>query len=458
MGTATELVDTYRTGATDPSRALEASYARMDALDGTYNAIYTRDETAPDAAAESAQRWSKGQPLSDIDGVLVTIKENTPKVGLLQSLGTAAREPRVAQVNSPIVDRLLEAGAVIAANTTMPDFSGLGAGLSSRHGITHNAWNPDWNSGGSSSGAAVATALGYAPINIGTDIGGSIRLPAAFNAVVGFKPSFGRIPLLDSYYGRCAGPLTRTVRDAAVAMQYLSRPDLRDYSALPYEAIDWLNLDLDVSGMRVGLVFRVYGDKTPHPEVEAAVRRAADRFRDAGAEVVEVEPYLTRDYLNEAFLPMFMAHLWVQMHDPAIVDDLSKANPDMVSMMGAAIEQYTPLQLMTALDSLGPFQDETVAMLNKYDVLLSPTTGMLAGAADSMMFPELSRTQNYTSSYNATGTPAISVNCGFSSEGKPIGLQIATPRFQDLLALQVAAWYETHRGEEATPDWSAVGS
>ncbi|MEN0135677.1 MAG: amidase [Rhodococcus sp. (in: high G+C Gram-positive bacteria)] len=451
-----ELNDAFASGSLTPLDVLESTIARIAAKDDTHRAVYVIDaDEARESAGRSGERWRSGTALGPLDGIPVTIKENTAKVGLPQSYGTAAREPVIATENSPVVDRLQEAGAVVVASTSMPDFSGLGSGVSSRHGIARNAWNPAWNTGGSSSGAAVAAALGYAPVNIGTDIGGSIRIPSAMNAAFGFKPSYGRVPINDTYLGRCAGPITRTVRDAAHTMALIARPDFRDHSSLPDESIDWTDLAVDIRGLRLGVNFGPVEGKTADPEIVAAIRRAVAVFEAAGAQVETVEPYLSRDYLSTGFIPFFTAHLWAQMNDKNIVDDLGRADQEMVAAV-SSVGSLSSLELIQAYDSIGPFVQETVNMLGRYDAVLSPTSGILAGPAESRMMTEFAGPANFTSAFNAAGTPAASINCGFSKDGRPIGLQIAADRRQDLTVLQVAAWYEAHRGPEATPQWNSL--
>ncbi len=195
--------------------------------------------------------------------------------------------------------------------------------------------------------------------------------------------------------------------------------------------------------------------KTADPEIVAAIRRAVAVFEAAGAQVETVEPYLSRDYLSTGFIPFFTAHLWAQMNDKNIVDDLSRADQEMVAAV-SRIDSLSSLELIQAYDSIGPFVQETVNMLGRYDAVLSPTSGILAGPAESRMMTEFAGPANFTSAFNAAGTPAASINCGFSKDGRPIGLQIAADRRQDLTVLQVAAWYEAHRGPEATPQWNSL--
>jgi aspartyl-tRNA(Asn)/glutamyl-tRNA(Gln) amidotransferase subunit A len=164
----------------------------------------------------------------------------------------------------------------------MPDYGMLSSGLSSFHPLTRNPWDLARNPGGSSAGAGAAAAAGYGPFHVGTDIGGSIRLPAAWCGVFGLKPSFGRIPIDPTYYGRVAGPMTRTVRDAALMMKSLSRPDARDPMSLPYQDLPWLDLAIDIRGLRIGVMMEAGVGMSLDPGIRAAVRSAANAFADAG--------------------------------------------------------------------------------------------------------------------------------------------------------------------------------
>ena len=190
-------------------------------------------------AAASETRWRESRPLSQLDGVPITIKDLLATRGDPVPVGTAAADFTPAAVDQPPAARVREAGCVILGKTTMPDFGMLASGVSSLHGITRNPWNTDRNTSGSSSGAGAAIAAGYGPLALGTDIGGSVRLPAAYNGIFALKPSLGRVPIYPPYLGRVTGPMTRTVTDTALLMNVLTRPDPRDYMALPYDARDW---------------------------------------------------------------------------------------------------------------------------------------------------------------------------------------------------------------------------
>ena len=249
------------------------------------------------AAAEAEARWRAGEPRGELDGVPVTIKENVATRGVPMVLGSAAIPPEPAAADAPAAARLREAGAVLVAKTTMPDFGMLTSGVSSAHPTTRQAWNPAWNPGGSSAGAGAAAVAGYAAVHVGTDIGGSVRLPGAWCGVVGFKGSFGRVPVDPPYYARVVGPLTRTVDDAARAMAVLARPDGRDHMSLPPEpSLDW-GASAPLTGLRVGLCLDAGAGLPVEPETRAAVEGAAHALGAAGASVEPIAPLITEEML-----------------------------------------------------------------------------------------------------------------------------------------------------------------
>src|ERR1700710_139074 len=243
---AVDLIEGFKAGQFSPSEVLEDVLAHVAVWEPHIKALYAFDpDGARTVAKASTERWHKGEPTGVLDGVPVTIKDNIATKGVPVPLGAASMQLVPAERDAPPAARLREAGAVIFSKTTMPDYGMLSSGLSSFHPLTRNPWDLALNPGGSSAGAGAAAAAGYGPLHIGTDIGGSIRLPAALTGTVGFKPSHGRVPIDPYSLGRCAGSLTRTVADAALAMTALSRPDPRDDTALPPSDIDWLALDGD---------------------------------------------------------------------------------------------------------------------------------------------------------------------------------------------------------------------
>ena len=217
-------------------------------------------------------------------------------------------------MDAPPAARLREAGAVIFSKTTMPDYGMLSSGLSSFHPLTRNPWDLSKNPGGSSAGAGAAGAAGYGPLHLGTDIGGSVRLPACWCGLVGLKPSLGRIPIDPPYVGRVAGPMTRTVDDAALMMSVLSRPDRRDGMSLPPDNINWKALDKSPRKLRIGLMLDLGVGQALEQEVRDVVVKAAKAFEAAGAIVTEVPGVLTREMLD-GLDNFWRARMW---------DDLSR--------------------------------------------------------------------------------------------------------------------------------------
>src|SRR3954469_1818420 len=294
--TAVELERLYADGAIDPVAVWRSVRERMDAWEPVVHATSHRDDaTSESEARAAARRWRTGRPLGPLDGVPVTVKENIATAGIPTPLGTAAAELVPATADAPAVARLREAGAVIVAKTTMPDYGMVTSGGPTPPPTTRNPWNPAWTPGGSSAGAAAAAAAGYGPVHIGTDIGGSVRLPAGWTGVVGFKPSFGRVPVAPPYYGRVAGPLTRTVADAARAMAVISQADDRDHMSLPPASLAWDEPAGEVTGLRIGLLRDAGAGMPVDPDITDAVASAAAALERAGAHVEPVESLITEE-------------------------------------------------------------------------------------------------------------------------------------------------------------------
>ena len=210
--TAGELLAAYKTKKLSPVEAVDAVIARIEAWEPRLKALYAPDFEGARKAGPGRRRSAgrQGKPQGALDGVPITIKENIATKGVPVPLGTAATELVPAAADAPAAARVREAGAVILAKTTMPDYGMLSSGRSSFHPLTRNPWNLAWNPGGSSAGAGAAAAAGYGPLHLGTDIGGSVRLPASWNGIFTLKPSLGRVPVDPPYFGRAVGPMTRT--------------------------------------------------------------------------------------------------------------------------------------------------------------------------------------------------------------------------------------------------------
>src|SRR5436305_1331837 len=315
---AVDLIAGFRAKQFSPTEVLEDVLAHIAMWEPHIKALYACDAGGARATAKaSTERWQKGEPAGPLDGVPVTIKENIATKGVPVPLGAATTKLVPAAADAPPAARLREAGAVIFSKTTMPDYRMLSSGLSSFHPLTRNPWDLSKNPGGSSAGAGAAGAAGYGPLHLGTDIGGSVRLPACWCGLVGLKPSLGRIPIDPFYVGRVAGPLTRTVDDVALMMSVLSKPDRRDGMSLPPDPINWKAHDKSPRKMRLGLMLDLGVGQALEKAVRDVVVEAAKAFESAGAVVTEVEGILTREMLD-GLDNFWRARMW---------DDLSKLTP-----------------------------------------------------------------------------------------------------------------------------------
>ena len=450
---AQDLLAAYRQRTLSPVEVTQAVLAHMERWEPHIRATYLlRPEHALAQARASEARWLRGEPQGLLDGVPVTIKENIATQGDPTPLGTAAVPLVPAAADAPPAARLREAGAVMVAKTTMPDYGMLSSGLSSFHPLSRNPWDVSKGPGGSSAGAGAAAAAGYGPLHIGTDIGGSLRLPASWCGIFSLKPSLGRIPIDPPYTGRAAGPMTRTVQDAALMMQVLSQPDARDSMSLPYQPIAWGEYDQGVQrlrGLRLGLLLDAGCGLPVEAEVRAAVEHAARLFEQAGAQVSLMQPFMTQAMLDG------MDHFW-RMRSYTDLQALPEAQrakvlPYIRAWAESAAGMTGP-QVFQASQQFHTTRVATVKACSGFDYVLSPVAPMPAFAAElpSPTNDPLRPLEHigFTVPFNMSEQPAASVNCGYTASGLPIGLQIAGARFDDLGVLQVAHAFEQIRGPQ----------
>ena len=408
-----------------------------------------RPELALEQARASEARWQQGEPCGVLDGVPVTIKENIATRGDPVPLGTLATDLTPASANAPPAARLFEAGAVMVCKTTMPDYGMLSSGLSSFHALARNPWDLSKTPGGSSAGGGAAAAAGYGPLHIGTDIGGSLRLPAGWCGIFSLKPSLGRVPIDPPYTGRAAGPMTRSVADAALMMQVLSLPDARDSMSLPWQALAWNKFDQGVNvlrGLKIGLLLDAGCGMLVEPEVQAAVEAAARLFERAGAIVKPMKPFMTQAMLDG------MDHAWrLRSHI-----DLAALPADKRASVLPYIQQWADSaaglsgpEAFVAFSQFHATRLASVRACQPFDFVISPTSPVPAYAAElpSPTNDPLHPLEHigFTVPYNMSEQPAASINCGYTRSGLPIGLQIAGRRFDDLGVLQVSRAFELLR-------------
>lgn len=445
--TAIDTVEGYKTGRFTAVEVVEAVLNRIEALEPQVCALWgLQAEQALISAREADARWRAGEPRSGIDGVTITLKELIATKGLAKPLGTAASDMAPEPADAPPAARSREAGAVLLAKTTAPDYGMLSSGLSSFHKLTRNPWNLSRNPGGSSAGAGAAAAAGYGPLHVGTDIGGSVRLPAGWCGIFALKPSLGRIPIDPPYIGRVAGPMTRTVTDSALFMSVLSQPDDRDFMSLPPAPIDWLDLDMPLKGQRIGLMLDAGCGLEADPEVKAAVIAAAHLFEAEGAIVEPVKPFLTQEMLD-GLDRFWRIKFWSDMS--ALPKERYEKILPFIRAWVEPAAHFDAMSVYRGFNQIMRMRELGCAAMADYDFILSPTAPMAAFAADlpcptndpARPFEHI----GFTVAYNMTEQPASSINCGYTSEGLPIGLQIVGRRFDDLGVLRMSRAYEQMR-------------
>jgi aspartyl-tRNA(Asn)/glutamyl-tRNA(Gln) amidotransferase subunit A len=447
---AAELSRAYRERHLSPVEVTRAIIEHIDRWEPRLQATYLyRPEAALAQARASEDRWRRGTPLSPLDGVPGTLKENIATAGDPMPAGTAAVELRPAAEDAPPAARWKEAGMVLVSKTTMPDFGMLSSGLSSFHRLARNPWDLTRTPGGSSAGAGAAAAAGYGPLHVGTDIGGSLRLPAAWCGIFTLKPSLGRIPIDPPYTGRAAGPMTRTVEDAAMLMQALARPDRRDSMSLPPQDIAWDTVNVGpehLRGLRIGLLLEAGCGLPVDSQIRAAVESAARLFEQAGAIVTPMKPFMTQAMLD-GMDHFWRMRSWVDMQ--ALPPERRARVLPYIARWAESAKDMSGEAVFRAASQFHVTRVTTVAACAPYDYVISPVSPNMPAAAEdpSPTNDPLRPLEHigFTVPYNMSEQPAASINCAYSHDGLPIGLQIAGARFDDLGVLKVARAFEQIR-------------
>jgi aspartyl-tRNA(Asn)/glutamyl-tRNA(Gln) amidotransferase subunit A len=454
---ATELLANYRSKKLSPVEATKAALARIAALDGRLNGFCLVDEAGALAAARKSEwRWQRGEPMGLVDGVPTTVKDLVITKGWPTLRGSTAVSPdQPWDEDAPAVARLREHGAVLLGKTTTPEFGWKGVTDSPLTGVTRNPWNPEMTPGGSSGGAAVAAATGMGALHIGTDGGGSIRIPASFTGIVGFKQSYGRVPAYPlSPFGTLAhlGPMARTVSDAALMLTVLSRPDPRDWYALPPEDRNYLDgLEAGVKGLRVAFAPTIAGAPVD-AEVAELVAEAARTFAGLGAVVDAATPDLVDSCQT------FARH-WFPGAANALRGFTAEQRGPMDPGLVEIAEQGAILPLLDYLAAVKEREAMGVTMNlfhRRWDLLLMPTVPIPAFVAGRELPPGHRGRRwmdwtPFTYPFNLTRQPAATVPCGLTAAGLPVGLQIIGPLYGDVAVLRAARAFERARPFKMPP-------
>lgn len=451
---AGEMARRIREGKLSPVDLIENSLARIAEINPKLNCFcFVYPEEAREKAKAAQAAVKAGRPLGPLHGVPFAIKDLTPTKGKRTTLGSYAYENWVPDEDAPIVEALVKAGGIMVGKTTTPEFAYSSFTESPLWGFTRNPWDPTRTPGGSSGGSGAAVASGAVPLAEGSDMGGSVRIPASFCGIVGLKPSFGRIPftILPSQFDSLShfGPLARTIDDAALFLDVTQGPDERDIQSLKPRLDIPKPLAGKIRGWRLALAVNL-GFFYIDPEVEDAVRRAAAALAEEGAEIEEIDLGWTHE-MNEAWMQHWRVYL-ASFFGHKLAEFRDKMDPAVVKLIEAGLA-------MSAMDfkrieflrtdmwrKLSPVLERCHALLCPTMAHPAPKVGRKDSEYGWLDERGLLHGLDITSVFNfVSQCPALSVPCGFSASGLPIGLQIVARRFEDVTALDIGKALERAR-------------
>ena len=453
--TMKQLQEAYRKKELSPVEVMKSTLDRIEETKQV-NAFMPFDpDFAMDLAKQSEERLLKGEALGALEGIPISIKDLMDVKGMPTRNGTKTTNAEPVDEDCDAVACLRAKGALIYAKTTTSEFANKIVTESPLTGVTRNPWNVDHNSGGSSGGAAVSVALGVNPVGIGTDGGGSIRIPSCWNGVVGYKPSGNLVPGRPTDHRMLShiGPITRSVEDAANILTILADHNCRDWHVIPPRGIDYAaGLDKGIKGLKIAFTLDHGMGLNIDPQIEKAVREAVEVLKGLGAQIVELEKTPLKNYLDNNIHGV----QWITYLDQTIRQvperDRRLIDPDCLDL-AAVMEYHSKTKFVDALAERAKIADAMHRFFDDYDVLVTPTFHVNPPKVPGL--PEsISKAPPLTSCFNQTLQPACSVPCGFSTEGNtrfPVGLQIISRRFNDELVLQTAYAYEQARGAFPMP-------
>jgi aspartyl-tRNA(Asn)/glutamyl-tRNA(Gln) amidotransferase subunit A len=450
---ATELAALIRRKKVSPVEVIGAALDRIDALNPRLNAFVTLtgDEARREAKAAERALMRRSARLGPLHGVPFSVKDLVITRGVRTTFGTPLYRDNVPTEDAPIVERMKAAGGIMLGKTNTPTFGWIGATHNLVFGITRNPWHLERTPGGSSGGASAAAAAGLGPLHIGTDGGGSIRIPASCAGIFGHKPSYGRIPtypVSGAWSLSHVGPLTRTVADSALMLTVCAGPDERDQYSLPGPRVDYVKaLRGSLKGLRVAYTDDLGFADAVDPEVRAVCAKAARAFRELGCRLEEVRPGWPSP--REAWGEIFCGGIAARM--APYLDRRSDIEPGLYRIIETALKNPPTKYVQGWFDRLAWWQHPR-AFFEKYDLLLTPTiacppfaVGLDNPTAIAGKSVEPYAWIPFTYPFNMTGQPASSVPCGFTKDGLPIGLQIVGRRFDDVTVLRASAAFERAR-------------
>ncbi len=445
--TALELKDLLARGSISPVELVADTLARQEALEPRINAFVTATPEVALAAARAQERAIAAGEGGAIAGLPVSVKDLVAMAGVPLTFGSRPFADNVADADAPAVERIREAGGCIVGKTTTSEFGCKAVCDSPLTGITRNPWDLEKTSGGSSGGAGASVAAGLTPFALGTDGGGSVRIPSALCGLFGIKAQFGRVPVFPVSAAPTlshVGSMARTVRDAALLLGVMAGHDRRDAFGVAEPTPDFLAAcDAGADGMRIAWS-PTFGYAAPEPEVAALCEAAARRFEELGCSVELVEDALGTDPV-EIWMAEFYGGIGTKLKD-LMAEKPEELDPAVVATLGAGLDR-SMVAYFEQLFARYEFRERMRQLFERYDLLLSPTLPCAAFEAGRDTPPghaarNIVSWVYYTYPFNLTGQPAASIPAGFTEGGLPVGLQMVAGINREVDILRAAAAYE----------------
>jgi len=437
-----DLQHALNKGDVSPVEIIDVTLAQTDAVNGDINALYgLRHDEAREEAKASEKRYQSGTTIGPFDGIPVTIKDSVNAVGMKWFHGTVIHGDKgiVGKKDSPPAARLKEAGTIIIGKGAMPDFGLSGSGVSGSHGIVRNPWGLSWNTGGSSAGAGASLASGIGMMSVGSDIAGSVRLPAGHCGLAALKPTQGAIPHAPASTVRSAGPITRSAADLKAWTMLLNTPDDHDRYSVPLQSYD--PADKPRIGASIDFGFG--------PDVESAVAKCFETVKAVLAGIAGPVRDVGAKADFDAYLPIddsLKIKGW-QEYNSADECHRSKTPNELYDWFKEA-EHWNPTKMAEVSKGIERGVSYCLDLFADVDILLTPVMPVVNfPATDRGIDPSMPlRHTTFTSLFNQSGNPAVAICGGFDDRGLPIGMQLVGRRYDDLRLLDLAAQLEAALG------------
>jgi Asp-tRNA(Asn)/Glu-tRNA(Gln) amidotransferase A subunit family amidase len=459
---ACNMAEQIKTQELSSLEITEMIIERIEKINPLINAYCTTSfEIAKEMAKKADERVKKGEKFGTLNGIPTSLKDIIETKGIKTTYGSKMYENFVPEEDAIVVKRLKDAGCVILGKTNTPEFAFSGITDNPVFGESKNPWHRERTTGGSTGGGAAAIASGLGPLTVGTDAGGSIRIPSALCGVYGLKPSFGRVPtypyvILHSRTINHYGPLVRYVEDAALMLDVMKGPDDNDRLSLPDQNLSYLeSIDNKPNKLKIGYSLDLGYAKVLDPDVEKGVLNSIDKFEQFGWTTEHAKIKIRKAEM--AFYTLYTVDFGYDLK-PKFKEWKDKIDPDLVKLAEGGLG-YSGIDVMRAMDQRRIIYDTINSFFKEYDLLITPTTAIPAFEL-GIMYPPVINGKNvsptgwqpFTLPFNLTGHPAGTVPCGWSSEGLPIGMQIVGKRFDELTVLQVSkAFQDIAPWQEKTP-------